>query len=92
MINHFIGKRLIKVNQETTYRDCAQWKINTLEVINEGKDYLVDEDDNHFLFLSATFEVGEIVGIKVIDHLIFDEEDFHSMNDNHELKSLEDFF
>jgi DNA repair protein RadC len=48
--------------------------------------------DNDFKVTQRMRSCGDIIGIKVIDHIIFDEESFHSMNDNHELKSLEDFF
>ncbi len=64
MINHFIDKGLLKINQETIYRDCAQWKLNNLEILEKAKEFLVDEDDNHYLLNSASFDIGEIVGIK----------------------------
>lgn len=47
---------------------------------------------NDFNVTQRMRSCGEILGIKVLDHIIFDEDNFHSMNDNHELKSLDDIF
>lgn len=63
MLNYFFEKKLLQLDREVTYKDCAYWTINTVKMTDLGSKYLVREDNGNFTLLSATFDIDEITGV-----------------------------
>ncbi len=63
-INYFIRKGLLELNRETIYKDCAEWKLNTLSVTPKGAPFLVAEKDNKLYLRSAKFSIDQVTGIQ----------------------------
>jgi hypothetical protein len=80
MLNSFIENGLITLKQEPVYRDCSQWTLNSIELTEQGAQYLVNESESKYSILSAEFQIDEITGI------IQDDEMGHAIVE-YELKS-----
>ncbi len=63
-INYFIRKGLLELNQETIYKDCAEWKLNTLSVTPKGAPFLIAEKGETLYLRSAKFSIDQVTGIQ----------------------------
>lgn len=69
-INYFINKGLLHLNQETIYRDCAQWIYNSLSATPKGQPFIVIEKNNKIYIRSAKFSVDQVTGIQENEKLL----------------------
>jgi len=62
-INYFINKGLIRIETEQIDKDCGHWTKNIVIITEKGKKYLIKDENNKYVFVTAKFTIEEVTGV-----------------------------